>query len=456
MVTRFFVNVGSPDERMESFLRGFFLRDFNPKNGMNFEEGILKVDLFFEEKPPEGLMETLIAYAGSGQIKSINYLPDAPEVPDEIGQEIETEDGSVAAKEGLVVAEAGLEPEGINCNAASEGDEFPEAEANLGEEVEKSASEKITTGTRLLLYPTLTDKPPAEDCIVYIDELPNTELSISEETASAEGIDHKVEENASVTEDDLATENAPAVEVPVDEVVENEEQKQIPQLLYFKDIRDAFDKSTTTSEFVHNVAILISPSVKGREIFENIVKFSKKSSKLTWRTIENSLKNVDIKMTQADRNALVSEVNARFHMQFTKFIRLLNEICVSSRKPQEKTVLFSCMPLLKRPENAKFIEAFEDTVRNIDKTEPIVENVYKVMHAMGNRLFDGKEKEYNQLIVSSVIDPDFVLERQDLKVRLLLAERVNDLAKKYDEKGKVSLTDFLTDLRSHLINKINK
>lgn len=431
MVTRFLVNVGVPDERMESFLRGFFLRNFNPKNGMSFEEGILKVDLVFEEKPPEKLMETLIAYAGSGQIKAINYLPDdAPDVPDEMRQEKDSKDAAVETEEGLV-AEAGLE-ETVTAEGTISG-------------VDKDASEEKEENDKEVIF--------------YLTKLPDTG---SEEAASAEEAGSNVTKDAPDEGNGLVAENAPVAEDtyveednPVKKdisVAEDATKVSDESENFFKieEIKRAFELSDNAEDFISLVALLIAPLPKRRELFKNIIKVSKNSSKVTWRTIENGLKGIDVRMGQLDRNALTAQVNDKFNMQFPSFVKKMVEC---SKEKQKATVkILPCMPALKRLENKKFVEAFEEALRNVDKAQPIPERVYYVMHAMGNNLFDGSQADYNELIVAAMVDTEFDVDRyKNIKVRLNLSKRVNELAQKYDVKGKVKLNDFLNDLRSIIL-----
>ena len=222
------------------------------------------------------------------------------------------------------------------------------------------------------------------------------------------------------------------------------------------------------------------------DFFTNLVIISTKVDKITWKELENALKNKKVFYTQWDKvwsSKQVSERLKEYSITILSFLNVTKQYKEYSFKGvedhsteensnkqeieettnvKEKIDEFDDGKTITKPrvkmECMPEIRDFEETLASVDKTQPVEKRIRYVLEAMGLNKMTVKEQEQIVEIASTAVKKERIafdiifIEtnipiEQTMTVRMTFSKFVNDFVQKYESGKKVKLLTFLSELQ---------
>lgn len=222
------------------------------------------------------------------------------------------------------------------------------------------------------------------------------------------------------------------------------------------------------------------------DFFTNLVIISTKVDKITWKELENALKNKKVFYTQWDKvwsSKQVSERLKEYSITILSFLNVTKQYKEYSFKGvedhsteensnkqeieettnvKEKFDEFDDGKTITKPrvkmECMPEIRDFEETLASVDKTQPVEKRIRYVLEAMGLNKMTVKEQEQIVEIASTAVKKERIafdiifIEtnipiEQTMTVRMTFSKFVNDFVQKYESGKKVKLLTFLSELQ---------
>lgn len=222
------------------------------------------------------------------------------------------------------------------------------------------------------------------------------------------------------------------------------------------------------------------------DFFTNLVIIYTKVDKITWKELENALKNKKVFYTQWDKvwsSKQVSERLKEYSITILSFLNVTKQYKEysfkgvedhsteenSNKQEIEETTNFKekfdefddgktiTKPRVKM-ECMPEIRDFEETLASVDKTQPVEKRIRYVLEAMGLNKMTVKEQEQIVEIASTAVKKERIafdiifIEtnipiEQTMTVRMTFSKFVNDFVQKYESGKKVKLLTFLSELQ---------
>ena len=218
---------------------------------------------------------------------------------------------------------------------------------------------------------------------------------------------------------------------------------------------------------------------KKPKFFENLVMAAIEVENMSWKELENVLKNKGITYTQWDKILIGKQMSEKFNVTILPFLnamRQYKEYSFGEEKPEEKVETeqrteetFTQVEVITQKSRVKMecmpeIIHFEETLGSVDKTQPIEERVNHVLRAMGCEKMNVQEqKEIFEIANTAVrmrpMHFDIIFSKVNipiespLKARLTFSKFINDFVIEYDSNKKVKLLDFLKQLQEIVMNE---
>lgn len=222
------------------------------------------------------------------------------------------------------------------------------------------------------------------------------------------------------------------------------------------------------------------------DFFTNLVIISTKVDKITWKELENALKNKKVFYTQWDKvwsSKQVSERLKEYSITILSFLNVTKQYKEYSFKGvedhsteensnkqeieettnvKEKFDEFDDGKTITKPrvkmECMPEIRDFEETLASVDKAQPVEKRIRYVLEAMGLNKMTVKEQEQIVEIASTAVKKERIafdiifIEtnipiEQTMTVRMTFSKFVNDFVQKYESGKKVKLLTFLSELQ---------
>lgn len=241
-------------------------------------------------------------------------------------------------------------------------------------------------------------------------------------------------------------------------------------------------KATSFNHFVNLVAEWLEMG-KRQEFFEALVTVGIEVEKISWKELENALKNKAVNYTQWDKIHTGQQVSKKLKEYSVTMLTFLNEMVLYKDYPfghaqsdkifveqvtaenanvaeyensditeesiSKKRAKMACMPE---------IAYFEEVLGSIDKTQPVENRVRYVLTAMGWNNTDEQDQQKIFSIANAAVrieemDFDTIFSKANIPVyssmdaRMTFSKFLNDFISKYDSDKKVKLLDFLKQLQ---------
>ena len=243
-------------------------------------------------------------------------------------------------------------------------------------------------------------------------------------------------------------------------------------------------EATSFEHFVKLVAEWLEMD-KRQEFFENLAIATTEVDSISWKKLENTLKDKRVAYLQWDKvwtSRQISEKLKEYDITILPFLREIEKYKEyffkraeeSSEKEEsaeqltekqaenveEKAEDFNKSVILKprvKMECMPEIKEFEEILASVDKTLPVEDRVRYVLKAMSlNKLSAEEQKnlvEFASIAVKKektdlriFVDED-ISNRQKLEAHMIFARFINDFVQEYESGKKVKLLEFLSDLQ---------
>lgn len=225
---------------------------------------------------------------------------------------------------------------------------------------------------------------------------------------------------------------------------------------------------------------------KRQEFFENLAIVSTEIDKISWKKLEEALKEKGVTYSQWDKIWTVNQVSEKLKGNSVTILKFLKAIVQykeysfelmeeysneensteqateeTTQNVEEKAGVFdeSVIPKSRvKMECMPEIKDFEETLASVDKTHPVEERVRYILQAMGLSKMSAEERKQIVEIASTAVrkgrmafDIIFVEVNipieQTMAVRMTFSKFVNDFVQKYESSKKVKLLTFLSELQ---------
>ncbi len=226
-----------------------------------------------------------------------------------------------------------------------------------------------------------------------------------------------------------------------------------------QEIEEIAQKANSFENFAELIAEWLDVGKRKRFVID-LINAVTEIEKITWRNINGALSEKKVNYTQCDKILVSKQITSKVGKTILLFLKMVKEeyknypFESSADSKSEVNVKMECMPEIKE---------FEETLANIDKTQPIEERVRGVLNFMGlGTLLESEQKQIIRIVSVAVseenIDFDSVCKKADIsmeektELRMIFSKLINDFVSEYDKSGKnVKIVTFLSDLKEIII-----
>lgn len=194
---------------------------------------------------------------------------------------------------------------------------------------------------------------------------------------------------------------------------------------------------------------------KRQETFMSLVFATTEVTKVSWEELTRVLESKGISYTQWDKVWITRKISEKLKEYSITGLQLFKLLISYKNNSFKRKVKMDCMPE---------IPNFEEALEGIDSSKTIEERVQYVLQAMGLEELDMQSQQFILEIaniavekevaeIESILKMSSIPQESHIKARMIFSQFINEFANKYDANKKIKLWDFITQLRTIIMEK---